>query len=65
MLLVRNYADAFEVNDFVVGPRVKLGANAIGFVKEIKAQKLPIQINLSNSRNLVITVQYQIDAKCI
>ena len=58
---VRNYADAFEVNDFVVGPRVKLGARAIGFVKEIKSTETPNTNQVYQKQELVITAASRID----
>ena len=58
---VRNYVDAFEVNDFVVGPRAKFGARCMGFVKEIKSTETPNSNEVYQKQELVITALSRID----
>ena len=58
---VRNYVDAFEVNDFVVGPRAKFGARCMGFVKEIKSTETPNSNEVYQKQELVITAASRID----
>ena len=58
---VRNFVDSFEVNDFVVGPRVKFGARAIGYVKEASEPETPNSNEIYQKQELKITAASRLD----
>ena len=57
----RNFVDSFEVNDFVVGPRVKFGARAIGYVKKASDPETPNTNEIYQKQELVITPASRLD----
>ena len=58
----RNYADQFEVNDFVVGPRVKFGARVLGYVSKVNSTDIPNTNEVYQKQELVITGATELDA---
>ena len=58
----RNFVDQFEVNDFVVGPRVKFGARVLGYVSKVNSTETPNTNEVYQKQELVITGATELDA---
>jgi hypothetical protein len=58
----KNFKDQFEVNDFVIGPRAKFGARAIGYVSKVNSTSTPNTNQVYQTQELVITGATELDA---
>ena len=58
----KNFKDQFEVNDFVIGPRAKFGARAIGYVSKVNNTSTPNTNQVYQTQELVITGATELDA---
>ena len=59
---LKNFKDQFEVNDFVIGPRAKFGARAIGYVSKVNSTSTPNTNQVYQNQELVITGATELDA---
>tara|TARA_B100002019_G_scaffold190928_1_gene165134 strand:+ start:2026 stop:3813 length:1788 start_codon:yes stop_codon:yes gene_type:complete len=55
-----NFEDVFEVDDFIIGPRIKVGVNALGYVTKVIETKT--QDGIYKTQQLEITGVSELDA---